>query len=99
MEADINLILELIIVLLGLIAAVLGKKWHSAIKLTEKIPLIGKVFEEGADVFKKLGEIEDFSKLKKDDLMDLLREAQEFVAALKKAYEEPVVDSEPHGER
>ena len=86
---SLELILELIVVIMGLVAGLLGYKWRDVVKLTKKIPLIRKVFEESVDVFKRLEEIEDFSKLKKDDLVDLLKETKEVVVAAKKAWEDP----------
>ena len=88
-EVDINLILQLVIVLLGLLTAILGKKWHSAVKVTKKIPLIRKVFEEGADIFKRLEQVQDFSELEKQELIDLLRETQEFIQSIKQAWQDP----------
>ena len=86
---SLDLILEIIIVVVGLLSVILGKKWRDVVKLTKKIPLVRKVFEEGVDVLKRLEEIEDLSKLKKDDLVDLLKETQEVVVAAKKAWEDP----------
>ena len=90
MEIDINLILEIIIVALGILSTVLGGKWFSASKLIKKkIPLVREVFKEGEDLFAKLDEIEDFSKLKKKDLVELMKETSEFLNAIREVYEDP----------
>ena len=90
MEIDINLILEIIIVALGILSAVLGSKWVSASKLIKKkIHLLREVFKEGEDLFAKLDEIEDFSKLKKKDLVELMKETSEFLNSIREVYEDP----------
>ena len=90
MGMDLNLILEAIVAILGLLSVIFGKKWLSASKMVKKkIHLIREAFEEGEDLFAKLEEIEDFSKLKKSDLVDLMKEASEFINAIKEACEDP----------
>ena len=87
---DLNLILEAIVAVLGLLSVVFGKKWLSASKLIKKkVHLIREVFEEGEDLFAKLEEIEDFSKLKKSDLVELMKEASEFINSIREVYEDP----------
>ena len=90
MEPELNLILEVAVAILGLLSIIFGKKWLSASKLIKKkIHLLREVFKEGEDLFAKLDEIEDFSKLKKKELIELMKEVSEFLNAIREAYEDP----------
>jgi len=90
MGMDLNLILEAIVAVLGLLSVIFGKKWLSASKIAKKkIHLIREVFEEGEDLFAKLDEIEDFSKLKKKELIEIMKEASEFLNAIREACKDP----------